>query len=72
MEYPILLKLYNNINTDHLGRTSRPTPHRTVNFDNLHNTVSIPDSPLIESNSFISFVSGNSLFHHFLITNMIK
>ena len=45
MEYPILLKLYNNINTDHLGRTSPcPTPHSTVNFDNLHNTVSIPDS----------------------------
>ena len=45
MEYPILLKLYNNINTDHLGRTSPcPTPHRTVNFDNLHNTISIPDS----------------------------
>ena len=45
MEYPLLLKLYNNINTNHLGRTSPcPTPHRTVNFDNLHNTVSIPDS----------------------------
>ena len=45
MEYPILLKLYNYINTDHLGRTSScPTPHRTVTFDNLHNTVSIPDS----------------------------
>ena len=45
MECPILFKLYNNINTDHLGRTSPcPTPHRTVNFDNLHNTVSIPDS----------------------------
>ena len=45
MEYPILFKLYNNINTDHLGRTSPcPTPHRTVNSDNLHNTVSIPDS----------------------------
>ena len=45
LEYPILLKLYNNINTDHLGRTSPcPTPQRTVNFDNLHNTVSIPDS----------------------------
>ena len=44
-EYPILLKLYNNINTDHLGRTSPcQTLHRTVNFDNLHNTVSIPDS----------------------------
>ena len=44
MEYPILLKVYNNINTDHLGRTSPcPTPHRTVNFDNLHNTVSMPD-----------------------------
>ena len=41
----ILLKLYNNINTDHLGRTSPcPTPHRIVNFDNLHKTVSIPDS----------------------------
>ena len=40
MEYPILLKLYNNINTGHLGRPSPcPTPHRTVNFDNLHNTV---------------------------------
>ena len=45
MEYPILLKLYNNINTDHLGRTSPcPTPHRTVNFDNLYNTISLPDS----------------------------
>ena len=45
MEYPILLKLYNYINTDHLGSTSPcSTPHRTVNFDDLHNTVSIPDS----------------------------
>ena len=45
MEYPILLKLYNNINTIHLGRTSPcPTPHSTVNFDNLYNSVSIPDS----------------------------
>ena len=45
MEYQIFLKLYININTDHLGRTSScPTSHRTVNFDNLHNTVSIPDS----------------------------
>ena len=45
MEYPLLLKLYNNINTNHLGRTSPcPTPLRTVNFDYLHNTVSIPDS----------------------------
>ena len=33
------------MNTDHLGRTSPcPTPHRTVNFAYLHNTVSIPDS----------------------------
>ena len=32
------------MNTVHLGRTSPcPTPHRTVKFDNLHNTVSIPD-----------------------------
>ena len=33
------------MNTDHLGRTSPcQTPHRTVNFDNRHNTVSISDS----------------------------
>ena len=45
MEYPILLNLYNNINTDRLGRTSPcPTPYRTVNFDNLHNTISLPGS----------------------------
>ena len=45
MKYPLLLKYYNNINTDHLARTSPcPTRHRTVNFNNLHNTVSIPDS----------------------------
>ena len=39
------------MNTDHLGRTSHClTPHRTVNFDNLHNTVSIQFT-LIESHS---------------------
>ena len=40
------------MNTDHLGRTSPcPTPHRTGNFDILHNKVLIPDSLLTESHS---------------------